>query len=95
LEPSDREKALQKLIMTPGPTNVPPEVIQAMLHPIINHRSPDFAASMASLLEKAQEIFQTKGDVVVLTASGTGAVEASITNLLRAGDDVLVTSFTR
>ncbi len=79
--------------MTPGPTNVSTEVMQAMLHPIINHRSPAFAAAMDSLLIKAKNTFQTKGDVVVLTSSGTGAVEASITNLLRDGDSVLVTAF--
>ncbi len=79
--------------MTPGPTNVSSEVMHAMLHPIINHRSPAFAAAMEGLIIKAKNIFQTNGEVVVLTSSGTGAVEASITNILRDGDSVLVTAF--
>lgn len=79
--------------MTPGPTNVSSEVMHAMLHPIINHRSPAFAAAMEGLMIKAKNIFQTNGEVVVLTSSGTGAVEASITNILRDGDSVLVTAF--
>lgn len=79
--------------MVPGPTNVPSEVMQAMLHPIINHRSPAFTKMMNSMTNMGKNIFKTNGDIMVLTTSGTGAVEASVTNLLREGDSALVTVF--
>ncbi|MCS7141709.1 MAG: aminotransferase class V-fold PLP-dependent enzyme [Candidatus Nitrosocaldus sp.] len=78
------------LVMIPGPTNVPYRVMQAMLAPIINHRSDDFRALHRSLQEKLKHVFQTESDVVVLTSSGTGAVEASVVNLIRKGDRVLI-----
>lgn len=78
------------LVMIPGPTNVPYRVMQAMLAPIINHRSDDFRVLHRSLQEKLKYVFQTENDVVVLTSSGTGAVEASVVNLVRKGDRVLI-----
>jgi len=78
------------LVMIPGPTNVPYRVMQAMLTPIINHRSDDFRMLYRSLQEKLKYVFQTENDIVVLTSSGTGAVEASVVNLIRKGDRVII-----
>ena len=81
---------MEYLVMLPGPTNVPGRVMNAMLSPIINHRSDDFRALYRTVVDKTQRVFQTSNDIVVLTASGTGAVEASVVNLVKKGDRVVI-----
>src|SRR2546428_1885242 len=81
---------LEYLVMLPGPTNVPERVTRAMFTPIINHRSKDFVKLYTDVIEKTQKVFQTSNDIVVLTASGTGAVEASVVNLIKKGDKVII-----
>jgi len=76
--------------MLPGPTNVPERVTRAMFTHIINHRSPDFVELYTEVIEKTQQVFQTKNDVVALSSSGTGAVEASVVNLIKKGDKVII-----
>ena len=78
------------LVMLPGPTNVPHRVIQAMSAPVINHRAEDFWKLYKRIQEKTKKVFQTENDLVVLTASGTGGVEASVVNLIRKGDKVVI-----
>jgi aspartate aminotransferase-like enzyme len=75
----------RKLVMIPGPTNVPDRVMHAMLKPIINHRSPAFTQLYNGIKEKCQKVFLTKSDIIVFTASGSGGVEAAITNIVRPG----------
>ncbi len=76
--------------MLPGPTNVPERVMRAMFTHIINHRSPDFVELYSEVIEKTQKVFQTQNDIVALTASGTGAVEASVINLIKKDDKVII-----
>jgi len=76
--------------MIPGPTNVSDRVMNAMLKPMINHRSSDFTALLRSITEKGKYLFQTKENVVTITASGTGGVEAVAFALVRPGDNVVV-----
>jgi aspartate aminotransferase-like enzyme len=76
--------------MLPGPTNVPNRVMKAMLAPIINHRGDDFRQLYRSIVEKIKMTFQTQNDVILLTTSGTGAVEASVVNLIKKGDKAIV-----
>ncbi len=76
--------------MLPGPTNVPERVTRAMYTPTINHRSKDFVKLYTDVIEKTQKVFQTSNDIVALTASGTGAVEASVVNLIKKGDKVII-----
>ena len=76
--------------MLPGPTNVPNRVINAMLTPMINHRSDDFRKLYKDIINKTQTVFETENDVVVLTTSGTGAVETSVINLIKKGDVVII-----
>lgn len=76
--------------MLPGPTNVPERVMQAMLHHIINHRSDDFVELYTDVIEKTQKVFQTENDIVALSSSGTGAVEASVVNMVKKGDKVII-----
>jgi len=76
--------------MLPGPTNVPNRVMRAMLAPIINHRSDDFVELYTDVVEKTQKVFETQNDIVALSASGTGAVEASVINLVKKGDKIII-----
>jgi aspartate aminotransferase-like enzyme len=80
----------KKLLMVPGPTNVSDRVMNAMLKPMINHRSSEFTALVESVTEKSRYLFQTKGQIVTITASGTGGVEAIAFALVRPGDTVVV-----
>lgn len=76
--------------MLPGPTNVPNRVMNAMLSPIINHRSDDFRTLYRDIVDKTQRVFKTSNDIVILTASGTGAVEASVVNLVKKNDKIII-----
>jgi len=76
--------------MLPGPTNVPNRVMRAMLAPMINHRSDDFVELYTDVVDKTQQVFQTQNDIVALSASGTGAVEAGVINVVKKGDKVII-----
>ena len=81
---------MEYLAMLPGPTNVPNRVMRAMLAPVINHRSDDFVELYSDVVSKTQQVFETSNDVVALSASGTGAVEAGVVNLVRKDDKVII-----
>jgi aspartate aminotransferase-like enzyme len=73
----------------PGPTPCPDEVLQAMTKQMINHRGEEFQQILNDVTANLKQLFQTKGDVFVLTSSGTGGMEAAIVNMLSPGDKVL------
>jgi len=79
----------RNLLLTPGPTQVPPELCEALGRPIIHHRTPQFQDNIKKAVEGLKEIFQTKNDIYILTSSGTGAMEASVVNLLNSGDKAI------
>jgi aspartate aminotransferase-like enzyme len=76
-------------LRVPGPTPCPPQALEAMGRQMINHRGGEFGKILNSITGKLKQAFQTKGDVFVLTASGTGGLEAAIVNTLSPGDKVL------
>jgi len=76
----------------PGPTPLPSEVLQAMTKQMINHRGVEFGQILNGVTDKLKQLFQTKSDVFLLTASGTGGLEAAIVNTLSPGDKVLSVS---
>ena len=76
--------------MAPGPTPVPPEALAAGAAPIIHHRGPDFRELMLRTLARLQQVCRTENDVLLFTASGSGAFESAIVNLLSPGERVLV-----
>jgi len=82
----------KQLLMIPGPTPCPASVLLAHARPMINHRGPQFKAVHAEVTENLQKVYRTTGDVFVLTASGTGAMEAALVNTLSPGDKVLALS---
>jgi aspartate aminotransferase-like enzyme len=73
----------------PGPTPCPPQALEAMGRQMMNHRGGEFGKILNSITGKLKQAFQTKGDVFVLTGSGTGGLEAAIVNTLSPGDKVL------
>jgi aspartate aminotransferase-like enzyme len=77
------------MLMIPGPTPVPERVLLAMARHPMGHRSADFSAIFAEVTENLKWLHQTKNDVLILAASGTGAMEAGIINFLSPGDRVL------
>ena len=79
-------------LRTPGPTPVPDDIMAAMANPMINHRGPEFAELISRTTDQLKQVFMTRGDLYILTASGTGALEASIVNTLSPGDKVLSAS---
>jgi aspartate aminotransferase-like enzyme len=85
--------AAKRYLLTPGPTPVPPEVLQALAEPVIHHRSPDFKAVFAETRARLKQVFRTGNEVLLLTASGTGAFESAVANLLSPGERVLAVSF--
>ena len=77
-------------LQIPGPTNVPDRVLRAMDYPTIDHRGPQFAAVGKKCLEGMKTRFKTRSHVVIYPASGTGAWEAALVNVLQEGDLVLM-----
>ncbi len=73
----------------PGPTPCPPEVLEAMGWPMVNHRGPEFKKMLYEVTDKIKEVYQTKNDLYILTGSGTGGLEAAVVNMLSPGDKVL------
>ncbi|MCK5526197.1 MAG: aminotransferase class V-fold PLP-dependent enzyme, partial [Candidatus Latescibacteria bacterium] len=81
---------LKRRLFTPGPTTVPDRVLLKMAEPIIHHRSEEFGRMFATVNEGLKVLFQTENEVLTLTSSGTGAMEAAVVNLLSKGDRALV-----
>lgn len=80
-------------LLTPGPTPVPPEILQELGLPILHHRTPEFGKILAGVFEDLSYVFQTrKAEVFVLSSSGTGAMEAALVNFFSPGDKLLVAS---
>ena len=79
-------------LRTPGPTPVPDDIVEAMSNPMINHRGPEFLEIIFQATEQLKQVFMTRNDVFILTASGTGALEAAIVNTLSPDDRVIAAS---
>ena len=76
-------------IFTPGPTPVPPKVALAQVR-MVHHRTDEFGESLARVLDGLKYVFQTENEVILLTSSGTGAMEGAITNCFSPGDKTVV-----
>ena len=82
----------KKYLFTPGPTPVPPQVLAALAEPVVHHRSPDFRPTYERCLERLRTVCRTQNDVLLFTASGTGAFESAVANLVSPGEEHLVVS---
>jgi aspartate aminotransferase-like enzyme len=78
--------------MTPGPAMVPEDVLLELARPVIHHRSDEAKAVITEVVAGLKEVFNTKNDIVILTASGTGAMEAAAVNTVHTGGKALVLS---
>ncbi len=81
---------MKRYLLAPGPTPIPPEVLQAMAQPIIHHRAPEYEALFADVRRDLRLLFQCKNEVLMFAASGTGAMEGAVVNTLSPGDPVVV-----
>src|SRR5438067_3570033 len=79
-------------LFTPGPTPLLPAAQFAMAAADLHHRTPELLAIYSLVLQQLKEFIGTQNDVVLLTASGTGAMEAAVSNLTSPGEKVLVLS---
>jgi aspartate aminotransferase-like enzyme len=79
-------------LLTPGPTPLYPPAVRAMMASDIHHRTEDFRKVYRSVLDDLKEVMGTSNDVVMFAASGTGAMEAAVTNLFSRGDKAIVCS---
>src|SRR3954466_5217207 len=82
----------KQYLMTAGPTPLPPAVSQAMAEPILYHRAPAFIEVYERVLERLRHVFQTENEVLCFAASGTGAMESAVANLVGPGDTAVVAS---
>ena len=80
---------LKRYLLAPGPTQVPPEVLLAMARPMIHHRAPEFATLFAQIRQDLKWLFQTEAEVLTLVSSGTGGMEAAVSNFLSPGEKAL------
>lgn len=79
-----------EIILAPGPTPIPPEVLLAQGSPLVYHRGPAFGELLREVVERLKQLFRTRNDVLVLTSSGTGGLESAVANLFSPGDRVVV-----
>jgi aspartate aminotransferase-like enzyme len=80
------------LLLIPGPTPVPPPVARALTRPMLGHRAPEMCELYGSVEARMKQVFRTEGDILLFACSGTGGMEASISNTCSPGDSVLVIS---
>jgi aspartate aminotransferase-like enzyme len=83
---------MKRYLFTPGPTPVPPEVLAAVGAPVVHHRSPDFLVVYERVLGRLHEVCRTENDVLLFGASGTGAFESAVANLVSPREPHLVVS---
>jgi serine---pyruvate transaminase len=82
----------KRYLFTPGPTPVPPEVLAVGAEPMVHHRGADFREVYARTLGRLKEVFRTESDVLLFTASGSGAMESAVANLCAPAERVVVVS---
>ena len=82
----------KKILMTPGPTNVPERVLKAMAYPVLHHRTDEYCALFGEFSERLKYVFQTRNDVMTFPAAGTGGLEAAAINLFSPGEKILAVS---
>jgi aspartate aminotransferase-like enzyme len=80
----------KKRLMTPGPTQVPEEALLALARQVPYHRTAEMKVVLTEALNGLKYAFQTKNDVIILTSSGTGAMEAAVANIIPRGGKAIV-----
>jgi len=83
---------IKKRLFTPGPVSVYPPALSASLEANIHHRTPEFKAILADVVEALKRVFGSPDEFYLFASSGTGAMESAVTNFFSAGEEVLVAS---
>lgn len=83
---------MEQILLTPGPTPLPPCVREALARPVIHHRTSEFSKIFSDVVSGLQYVFRTKNTVLVLPGTGTSGMEACVVNLMSPGDSALVLS---
>ncbi len=78
------------ILLTPGPTPLPPSVSAKLAEPILHHRTAEFGKCFEQVIADMQYVYRSKNTVLMLTASGTGSMESAVANLLSPGELALV-----
>lgn len=86
----NKARGTVRLLMTPGPVEVSPRVLEALGRPQIHHNYKEFIEFFSETTEKVRKIFQTKNDVLILQGEGVLGLEAAVANTIDPGDKVLV-----
>ena len=81
----ERIQSMKQRLFSPGPTPVPEETLLELAKPIIHHRSPEFREILAEVLDGMQYVYRTRNQVIPLSSSGTGGMEAATVNCLYPG----------
>jgi aspartate aminotransferase-like enzyme len=80
-----------EIILAPGPTPIPPEVLLAQGSPLVYHRGPGFGGLMREVTDRLKALYRTdSADVLLMTSSGTGGLESAVQNVFSPGDEVFV-----
>ena len=80
-----------EIILAPGPTPIPPEVLLAQGSPLVYHRGPGFGSLMRDVTARLRELYRTDtAEIFLLTSSGTGGLESAVQNVFSPGDEVFV-----
>ena len=81
---------LKPRLFTPGPTPVPEETLLELAKPVTYHRTAEQKQILGEVLEDLRYVYQTKNDILCLTSSGTGGMEAAVSNLLAPGKKAIL-----
>jgi aspartate aminotransferase-like enzyme len=76
---------IKQILMTAGPTPVPPRVLSVMAEPVLYHRAPAGVELYARVLERLPQVFRTENTVLLFASSGSGAMDSAVANLVRPG----------
>jgi len=77
-------------LLSPGPTELPEPALLAMARQVKHHRTAEFRGMLAEVIDALKYVFATENDVLVLTSSGTGAMEAAVSNVVPRGGKAIV-----
>lgn len=92
MNPLTRKTLMEKILLSPGPVALSPAVREQLGRSMTHHRSKEIKQALSRLQSSFQKIFKTREHVYILNSSGTGAMEAALTNTLTPKDEVLVIS---
>lgn len=82
-------KSEDQLMLLPGPTPVPTNILRAMSQPMVNHRGTEFKEILEYCTEGVKKVYQTKNDLIIYPSAGSGGLEAAVVNFISPGDKVL------